>query len=155
MENERYNYIILDSVGSTWDAINYKATWTIPFHYYTEYETNDDIYIALENCIFTAETGNPTVRTCTVYMENVLPINQTTTDIRTMLGIIPCDTSSNTPTAPVLYFSSPSNVDCNNMKLKVNRFEKITLHVDSEGDELNFGTDIYRFILKVSYKKKN
>mmetsp|Transcript_34107 Transcript_34107/g.40109 ORF Transcript_34107/g.40109 Transcript_34107/m.40109 type:complete len:156 (+) Transcript_34107:314-781(+) len=155
MENERYNYIILDDEGATWDATNYKASWRIPFHYYTEYENNDDVYIELENCVFTGSTTVHTSNTCTIFMEDVLPINQSNTDIRTILGIIPCKSLPDNPTSPINYYVSPSNVDCNNMKLKVNRFEKITLYVDFENETENLFGDPYRFILKVSYKKKN
>ena len=156
---ERYNYIILDRVGVySWDGTDMKATWNIPFHYFTEYEDNDDVYIQLENCTFNALTTIMSSTTCTIFMENLSVINQKNTDTAsTILGIIPCALLADNPAdlATTDYFLSPSNVDCNNMKLKVGRFQRITIQVLHEGDVLSMDGDPYRFILKVSYKKRN
>ena len=155
MENERFNYIILDGSQSTWDATNYKATWIIPYHFFIEYQDGDDIYIQLENCVFSGSTTIHTSNTCTIFMEDVYPINQKITDSKSVLAIIPCKSLPDNPTSPINYYVSPSNVDCNNMKLKVDRFQKITLYVDFENEIEDIEGDPYRFILKVTYKKRN
>jgi hypothetical protein len=85
-----------------------------------------------------------------VYMEKVNTINQKNTDTsNTILAIIPCRVLPNDPTTPTAYFTTPSNVDCNNMKLKVGRFQSITLQVRYEDEILNIDGDHYCFVLKV------
>jgi hypothetical protein len=154
---ERYNYIILDHNGVyAWDASSFTATWNIPFHYFTEYEDNDDVYIQLENCVWNAATNILTSNTCTVIMDGVEALNQKQSDTSfAVLAILPCVILPDDPVTPVVYYTSPSNVDCNNMKLRVNRFQKITLSVKIEDELLSIDGDPYRFILKVSYKKRN
>ena len=45
MENERYNYIVLDSVGSTYTLADKTSKWNVPNHFYTEYQTGDEIFM--------------------------------------------------------------------------------------------------------------
>ncbi len=161
MEEERYNYIVLDSstIYSTnypdsWDATTNTASWIIPQYLFSEYKHNDNIYIELESCICIKESTDNTYNSCaTVYVSGVNLYNQQSTSQLTILGLVPCNVFIYGTNNVV---SSQGN-KLDGMKLKSDRFSTISLqvYIDNVSIDMYDITKPFRFILKVSYKKKN
>jgi hypothetical protein len=171
MEKERYNYIVLDSNSGggavdenivQCDANTWTATWNMYDYLFSEYEHGDDVYIELVSASFIAQptTGfnatyyEPTKAHTTVNMSNVYVKNQKSTNTTQVLGILPSHITTSTGGE---YHVSPTNEFQSPMKLKVDKFNKISLSVFYEVNNLNIadGDENYRFILKVSYQKNN
>ena len=165
MEEERVDYIILDSKamldttnGSSWDDTTKIGKWLIPRYFFSKYIHGDEIYIELINSTFTAgvtESGNiPTSLTSTIYVSGINIYNQYITDTQTVLGVVPCGIVL----AAGTYFISPSGLRTYVMKLRTDIFNTISLSVGYEVEPV-LDIDVlnmpYRFILKVTYKKKN
>jgi hypothetical protein len=174
MEKERYNYIVLDSESGggavdenkvQWDNDTRTATWNIYDYLFSEYEHGDNIYIELVSTSFTVQPydeNDIAIQTfstnATVEVSDVFINNQKSTNTKQILDIIPTSIFVNSLTNESDEYSvSPTNVQHRNMKLKVNKFNKISLNVRLDNEYLNLTNMAigYRFILKVSYQKNN
>ena len=174
MEKERYNYIVLDSESGggavnenkvQWDETTRTATWNIYDYFFSEYKYGDDIYIELASASFTTQPtdiDDNKVQTfsthATVEIKDVFVNNQKSSYVRQILDVIPTSITVNSTTNETTqYYVSPTNAQHERMKLKVNKFNKISFNVKQDDLYLNLTTsDIeYRFVLKVSYQKYN
>mmetsp|Transcript_32810 Transcript_32810/g.38490 ORF Transcript_32810/g.38490 Transcript_32810/m.38490 type:complete len:175 (-) Transcript_32810:2417-2941(-) len=174
MEKERYNYIVLDSESGggavdenkvQWDADTWTATWNIYDYLFSEYEYGDDVYIELISSSFTCQPYDEediAIQTfstnATVQVSDVFVNNQKSTNTKQILDIIPTSIFVNSLTnEPDEYSVSSTNQQHERMKLKVNKFNKISFNVKQDDLYLNLTTSNidYRFILKVSYQKNN
>jgi hypothetical protein len=154
MEDERFNYIILDSRYTSWNATEMTNTWTIPQYFFSEYKQDDEIYLQLESSSFSGElSANAPGRTVTIYMSGVNVYNQKSDFSTHILGLIPVEISL----IGAVYNISAVNPNSNNMKLRTERFHTITLainHANALIDPDGGVGNPFRFVLKVSYKSK-
>jgi len=154
---------------ASWDTVTRKATFIIPRYFFSEYQHGDEIYIELEAGVYTAMFSDyldvPLIATSfnsTVYVDGISLYNQkNTTSQSNILGVL----QNTIQNATIDILGTPTDVDyigCSNsistnVKLRTDIFYKITLGVLYQQYFLDINNSEivpFRFILKVSYKKK-
>ncbi len=148
---ERVDYIILDGLNSTWNATTSTASWIIGDYMFKQYEEDDEIFINLHSCDFTASVEYPSSSVLEVYMGDVSIKNQENTNREDLLSIREGTILSRSN----VYYISPKNNNGVDMMLNVNKFYKINLSVKYHGALINIDEyQKFMFVLKVSYKKR-
>ena len=149
MENERFDYIILDSVNASY-ASNW-ASWDVPDYMFKQYEKDDEIFISLHSCEYSAVVTNPSSSNSLILVDGLDLKNQESSNRSNLLSIRDSTLFERAST----YYISSNNNNSHDMTLNVSKFYKIKLQVIYEGIEVDIENTQYAFILKVSYKKKS
>jgi hypothetical protein len=149
---ERVDYIVLDGINSTWDSTTYKANWDIGDYMFKQYKDDDEVFISLHSCDFTASVEYPSSSVIEVYMSDVSIKNQENTNREDVLSI----REGTILLRSAVYYMSPKNNNGTDMMLNVNKFYKIKLGVVYHGAYIDINEfQKFMFVLKVSYKKRN
>ena len=64
---ERFDYIVLDGINSTWDGTTYKANWDIGDYMFKQYKDDDEVFISLHSCDFTVPEQTESAPCCMLY----------------------------------------------------------------------------------------
>jgi len=149
MENERFDYIVLDAENAIY-ADNF-ASWDVADYMFKQFEKEDEIFISLHSCDYTIPLTTPTTHNTKILIDYVELINQESTNREDILSIVNNNILFRTPT----YYISPNNNGHTHNNLNTSKFYKIKLSVSYDNSSVDISNSYYAFILKVSYKKKN
>ena len=147
---ERVDYIVLDGLNSTY-ASNW-ASWNIGDYMFKQYQDDDEVFISLHSCDFTASVEYPSSSVLEVYISDVEIKNQENTNREDLLSI----REGTILLRSTVYYISPKNNNGVDMKLNVQKFYKIKLSARYHGAFINIDEfQKFMFVLKVEYTKRN
>mmetsp|Transcript_27031 Transcript_27031/g.35070 ORF Transcript_27031/g.35070 Transcript_27031/m.35070 type:complete len:150 (+) Transcript_27031:17-466(+) len=149
MEKERVDYIVLDAENAIY-ADN-GGSWDVPDYMFKQYEKDDEIFISLHSCDYVFTHTTPTSSNSVIMIDMVNIKNQENTNNENILAI----NDNNILLRNNVYYLSSNNNKGHDIKLNVSKFYKVKLGVFYLGAQMDFNDRDYKFILKVSYEKKN